>query len=285
MTEDKMVHARISRLFLLFLMLMGIAGCQDFGDTYDVDPHLLGDWYRFDTLTVAQPSPRVAFNGMRINADRTIQPLGIEFETGRVALMEGDVIRHILNGTRGLLVVQYFAPPDLATDSMSYAFANETLVLSHRYTRSAYSRTRLGSVLARPEHVIVTLTIDGVRTESPRIGRVIPAYVSKLPGTRIQLFSVIPDGSLTIEVDDFNGAGTYPIAPGKGVLRLFSGDVVFTLSADSLSSGTIHIDQYDEVAGRCSGRFAFTARMWVPPNDPPIVRQLGDGYFAVPLYH
>jgi hypothetical protein len=271
----------------IILILLGFVGCKDEGKLgleHDVDPLLVGDWYYFDTLGLAQPSPKITLHGMRVNADKTIQPLGIEFSTGRLALIENGRMKYILHANEGLLVIQYFAPPDIATDSLYYAFGNSTLILTQRYFTSIYQRTNLGSYLATPEQTTMVVTIDSTVVRSPSVGTAVPVYVSRLQASRLQFNAVIPNGVLKVDIDSFAGVGNYAIGAGKGTLLLIDGDVAFYLTTDSLSAGTIEIDQYDEVSGHCSGRFAFTARLPVPPNDPQIIRRLSGGSFSAPLY-
>lgn len=282
MIEDMTVHARICRLILFSLMFIGVAGCQDFGDAYDVDPRLVGDWYRFDTLNLA---PGINLDGMHITPEGMIQPLGIELATGRLAVMEGEEVKHILLAKDGLLVVQHVAPPDIATDSLRYLVAYNRLVLSDTYRSIVYRRSQLGSVVTHPEEVILSVGINDTPVQSPRVWPRVPAFVRRLSASAVQLCADIPGGQIRIEVEPFSGAGSYSIGAGKGVLSWWLGDVALQLRTDSLSTGTIHIDLYDEVARRCSGRFAFSARWQGLPSDPPIVRHLRDGYFSVPLYH
>ncbi len=278
---------KTSKSIFVILILIGFIACKDegrLGPQYDVDPRLVGDWYNFDTLGLAQPSPKIALRGMHINTDKTIQPLGIEFSTGRLALIESGNVKHILHANEGLLVVQYFAPPDIATDSLYYAFESNTLILTQRYFSNTYQRTSLGAYLATPEQTTMVVTIDSALVRSPTVSTVVPVYVSRLQSSQLQLNAVIPNGVLKINIDSFGGVGNYAIGAGNGVLMLFSGDVGFYLTTDSLSAGTIDIDQYDEATGRCSGRFAFTVQLPVPPNDPQIIRRLSGGSFSAPLY-
>lgn len=272
---------------IVILILFVFVACKDegrLGPVYDVDPRLLGDWYYFDTLGLAQPSPKIALRGMRINADKTIQPLGIEFSTGRLALIENGHVKYVLHANEGLLVVQYFAPPGIATDSLYYTFGGNTLILTQRYFSSIYQRTSLGSYLATPEQTTMVVAVDSALVRSPSVGTVVPVYVSRLQTSQLQFNAVIPNGVLRIDINSFGGVGNYAIGAGNGVLMLIDGDVAFLLTTDSLSTGTIDIDQYDETSGRCSGRFAFTARLPVPPNDPQIIRRLSGGSFSAPLY-
>lgn len=275
-----------TRLFCIVIML-SFAACKDEGrvdHAYDVDPRLVGDWYDLDTLALAQPSPRFVLRGMRISAERTIQPLGIEFSTGRLALMETDQPKHILHANGGLLVVQYVAFPDIGIDTLHYAAQHNTLVLTDRYSTQIYRRISVGSQITEPLQAIMDVTIDSVRVRTPRVAAVVPVYVSRLQPSHLQFQAAIPNGFLRIDIRGFSGVGSYAIGPGDGVLMLFSGDVAFMFATDSSSPGTMSIEEYNEATNHCAGRFAFSARLPVPPHDPPIIRRLTDGSFSAPVY-
>ncbi|MBI5475059.1 MAG: hypothetical protein HY961_22170 [Ignavibacteriae bacterium] len=271
----------------VILLLLAFLACKDEGSVvtqYDVDARLVGDWFSLDTLGLGQPSPKIALRGMRINATKIIQQLGIEFSTGRLALIDDGQTKQIVHADDGLLVVQYFAPPDMATDSIRYSFGTNTLVLAQNHSTTIYKRTSVGSQVANPEQATMSVIIDSVLVRSPSVAAVIPVYVTRWQSTRLQLRSIIPDGTLLIEVDHFVGTGSYTIGAGKGTLMFIDGDVAIRFATDSLSAGTIDIDQYDETAGRCTGRFAFTARLPLPPNYPPNIRRLASGSFSAPLF-
>jgi hypothetical protein len=87
---------------------------------------------------------------------------------------------------------------------------------------------------------------------------------------------------LHINIDEFNGTGSYEIPFEKGVFLIFSGDVIFAYTSDSLSTGNISITEYDEINNICSGTFYFTA---IGPGvaDTDTV-EIKDGIFTIPLY-
>jgi hypothetical protein len=220
---------------------------------------------------------------MRITAEKTIRPLGLEFPTGRLALMESNELKYILHAKDGLLVVQYFAPPDITIDSLRYTFQNNTLVLTDRYSSQTYRPIMVGSQLTEPIQAVMNVTIDSTRVRSLRVAPVVPVYLSKLHPSHLQFHAVIPDGSVRIDLQGFTGVGSYALGPGDGLLMLIDGDVVFTFTTDSLATGIMSIDEYDEATSRCAGRFAFTVRT-PGPHGPPITRQLSEGSFSAPVY-
>lgn len=275
---------------LVVIVWWGVSGCKDLGDgdatRNGIDARLLGNWYRFDTLSRTTPGPRLVMDGMQIRSDRTIAPLGIEFSTGNVSLIEGGDLKQILVASEGLLVLQFFAPPDLATDTLMYTFAGNALVLRDRFLQRqlVYHRTALGSRLTAPVQVTVRVDLDGMPVQSPPVAAIVPAYISKLGASQLQFSSAVPDGWITITIDDFAGIGTYAIGPRKAALVLSAGDVVINLPNDTSFPGWVTIDRYDETANQCTGRFEFTARQQLLPGDPPFVRNLRNGVFSVPLY-
>lgn len=274
---------------LVVMLLWGISGCKDLGEgdatRYGIDARLLGNWYRFDTLSLTSPGPRLVLDAMQIRSDMTIAPLGIEFSTGNVALVERGELKQMLAASGGLLVVTHVAHPDIVTDSLMYAFTGNALVLTDRFAtrRFVYHRTVLGSRLTDPVQVTVRVDLDGAPVQSPQVATIVPAYVGKA-ASRLQFSSTFPAGWVTITIDDFAGTGTYTIGPSKAALKLFAGDVVITLPNDTSFPGTITIDTFDEVTNRCAGRFEFTAQLRLLPGDPPFVRHLRNGVFSVPLY-
>jgi hypothetical protein len=254
-------------------------GCKDEGNlSNEVDSQLLGEWYYLDTMNISYPAPTVSFRGMRINADKTIHPLGVETANGKVALIENAPTKELLVGNGGVLVIRYFSAPDISQDTSNYRFEGDRLILSGKYTTSTYHRTHLGSMFNAPTQSELRFTMDSVEFRSPNVAAILPAFVSRVSSSVLRLDATVPNGWITIQMDAFNGPGTYQIGTNKGILTIFSGDVVFSLTTDSVATGTIAIDQYDEGSQRCSGRFGLTVRRGT------MVRQLRDGTFSVPVY-
>ena len=60
-------------------------------DNY-IDSLLIGEWYLVDTMDSVYPSPKFHFYGIQINPDHTRISLGIETNTGKVAIDENPSI-------------------------------------------------------------------------------------------------------------------------------------------------------------------------------------------------
>jgi hypothetical protein len=269
------VTAFVAGAFFLSLLV----GCKDEGNpSNEVDPQLLGEWYYLDTMAISYPAPTISFRGMRINEDKTIHVLGIETATGKVALIENAPTKELLMGNGGVLVIRYVAAPGMFLDTSNYRVQGDRLILTGRYTNIAYRRTHLGSMFNTPTRSELGFTMDSIEFRSPNVAALLPAFVSRISSSVLRLDASIPNGWITIDIEPFNGLGTYQIGANKGTLTQFSGDVVFSLTTDSLATGTISVDQYDEVSHRCSGEFGLTV------GRGTMVRQLRDGTFSVPVY-
>jgi hypothetical protein len=234
-------------------------------------------------MAVSYPSPSIAFNGIRIVQGDTVKPLGIETATGRVALIEEAPPRRLLRANNGVMILQYVAAPGILVDTMQYTVEPSLLTLNGKYTFTIYHRTQLGSAITSPIQSVLTVNIDSAIVYNPSVAAFPSAYISRPTGSAFKLHSYIPSGWITVDVDSFHGIATYTIAPNKGTYTQWLGDVGLTLRTDSLSLGTIVIDQYDEGTRQCAGRFQFTARLHLL-GDPEIIRRLNNGVFSVPVY-
>jgi len=275
-------------MFMLGLLTMSLhVGCKDGGapapGSDEVDPQLVGAWYYRDTFNISYPSPSIAFRGMQISADKRITSLGIETETGRVATTEETFTKQMLHANDGVLIVQYVAAPGILTDTSHYRVERDMLFLTGRYTSSIHHRTQLGSAFGTPTQSAFSVNIDSIEVHSPSVAASPPAYVSRTSQSTIRLQADIPNGWIFVDIDSFSGTGTYVVGANNGVLTQMFGDVVLWLATDSSLTGTLTIEQYDEVSNRCSGRFGFTVRHGVGP-DPQLVRRLHNGTFSVPVY-
>jgi len=251
-------------------------------DPIEVDPQLVGVWYHIDSVAHAFPSPPVSFEGMEIGSDKTIRSAGIETATGKVALLEGPPMIKLLQANDGLLIIQYQYPPVFMTWSTHYRVEGRSLILDDWYPY-VRNRTRLGFVVARPIQSTLSVMIDSVTCQSPRVSPAPPAYVSKISQSAIRLYADLPHRYMTVDIDSFVGPGTYSIGPNEGNLYEVADDYTFLLATDSLSTGTIVIEEYDEVSNRCSGRFEFVVHKIIGPQTE-LLKSLRNGTFSVPIY-
>ncbi|MEK9137644.1 MAG: hypothetical protein AAB393_11020, partial [Bacteroidota bacterium] len=203
---------------------------------------------------------------------------------GRVAVIEEAFPKKLVRANNGVMILQYVAAPGILVDTMQYTVGPDLLILTGRYASTTYHRTQIGSAITNPIQSILTVNIDSAGVQNPRVAAFPSAYVSKLTESAFKLHSRISGGWITVDVDSFRGTGTYTIAPNKGTYTQWLGDVGLTLRTDSLSLGTIAIDQYNEGTRRCAGRFEFTARLHIRPGDPQIIRRLSNGVFSAPVY-
>ena len=272
-----------------FFATISIVGCKD-GESPiagygNVDYRLIGEWYYLDTMVVSYPSPPVAFYGIRIVQGDTVRPLGIETASGRVALIPEAIPKRLLQASNGTIIWEYFAAPGMLVDTIQYTVEPNLLTLIGKYTSTIYHRTQLGFSFVDPVQSVLTVDIENELMQNPGVAPFPSAYVSRPTATGFKLYSRIPTGWISVDLDSFQGVGTYTIAPNKGTYTLWLGDVVVTLRSDSLSPAAIAINQYDEATRRCAGTFEFTAVFQYPsPSPPSLVLRLSNGVFSVPVY-
>lgn len=261
-------------------LLSLLAGCKDAGEPPNpFDSQLLGEWYYFDTLMIAEPGPAVMVQGRRISPNGAVYSLGIETATGKVSLMSTEPIGELLVGNEGVFIIRYFHGAEAPPDTSHYRTEADILVLGNTYGEYAtFHRTHLGFVLRDPIQSDVSVTIDSSEFRNPTVASSVPAYVSKWPSSGFRLWADISNGRLLIDINPFNGPGTYAIAPQSGYLWQVSGDVVLMFTTDSVATGTVTVDSFDETSHRSSGRFAYGVR------SGTLVHQLRDGTFSVPLF-
>ena len=276
------------RTFLFSLLVLSLfAGCTN-DDTpvsapNEVDPALLGAWYKVDTVRVTHPSPPTVFTGMRINTDKTLQSLGVEVLSGRVALMDKAYPRRILQAQHGLLILQTSTiPGGYDIDTILYGFQHDQLVFVGGWRTGYYRRTQVGASVADPVGELFSVRVDSLPVSNLPIGTTIPAYVSKVTVSSLQVFAWTSNGYISIDIDGYSGPGTYRIGPYQGKMVEIDGDLVAGYSTDSSSVGNLMIDSYDEMTRWCTGRFAFDACL-----GPPKYKQwkrLREGVFSLPVY-
>ena len=72
------MYLNIKSYFIFLLLSLSILSCSDSVSPDEIDPRLIGEWYRADIIQSDTLSPDVSFHGIQINADKTIKLLGVE---------------------------------------------------------------------------------------------------------------------------------------------------------------------------------------------------------------
>ncbi len=276
---------KISVLIFFFILFSGCQSPLDVIET-DIDPRLIGEWYKVDVSPMAFPGPESVYSGWSIAADGSMHPLGVEGSTGEITLIETQYISEIQHTSDGVMIVEHRAHPILTIDSVEYRIRDEELILQGEFIRGTYRKTKEGRKVASPVASYLNVTIDGSETENIEITNRVPsAYISKLSGTRLRLRAEMAWQRISIAIDNFEGRGTYIIGKEQGSYSAFGTDWLGVAElTDADSSGTITIDNCDMTVLRCSGSFEFVMRKHVSEYNQNSARHLTDGMFDVPIY-
>ena len=269
-------------ILLLTLLSLSVFRCSDTVSPDYMDVRIIGEWYRSDLVQSDTLSPDITFQGIQINADRTIKLLGVEVNSGKIAVWK-DNYEKITKVEKGKLIVEHFYY-DLGPISQTYAYKidNNKLILTVGDLDMVYTKTKLGNKLFEPVFSNLSLMFDTLAFENNKISFHTSAYVKKISPTEISLKAELDNSILRIDVEDINGTGSYEIPFGKGNWATLSGDVVVVSLSDSVAIGNITITQYDEINNICSGTFYFT----LEDSYEPEFRQhiIKEGNFTVPIY-
>jgi len=276
---------KISVLIFFFILLSGCQSPLDVIET-DIDPRLIGEWYKVDVSPMAFPGPESVYSGWSIAADGSMQPLGVESSTGKIALIETQYISEVQHTTDGVMIVEHWAHPILTIDSVEYRIHDGELFLQGEFIRGTYRKTDEGTRVASPVASYLNVTVDGSETENIKITNRVPsAYISKSSDTRLQLRAEMAWQRVSITIEDFEGPGTYIIGREQGSYSTFGTDWLGVAElTDADSSGIITIDTCDMTELRCSGSFEFVTRKHVSEFNHDSARHLTDGTFDVPIY-
>jgi len=269
-------------LALIFLLPLILFNCSDPVSTDEIDPRLIGEWYFIYNNNSPNPYPETSFTGIQINSDKTINSLGIEINTGKVAEIKYSN-KKIIKANEGELIWEYLLGGiGLSTISYNYRFENEKLILSNESGNLTYTKTKLGAQLIEPVTCNFSFEKDSIFYENEKISAYPSAYASKISNLFL-LKAEMDHAFLNIWIDDFKGIGSYMILHDKFEFGEFYSDVGIILVSDSSSTGNITITQYDEVNRMCSGTFYFNATM--PDNPDSIATVFKEGIFTVPIYN
>lgn len=278
----------MNRMALIIVLALGMVGCEKNSNPVsansDIDARLVGEWLIKDSLSIGYPAPQHAFHGLQITQDKTISELGIEIRSGKVAAFNTAKFRSLIKANDGMLVVEVFAPPDLAIDTMYYDIQGEELLISDGYREKIYKRTKSGSQVTDPVSFDFSVLIDSVYFRSVEVYPYPASFASRISSADLFITALIPRAHLTIEINDFNGIGNYEIPFGKGRLIIDGGDYIVDFISDSISTGTIAIDHYDEIENTCSGSFSFDVILNPSFHGGSEHKKLEGGNFSLPVY-
>lgn len=255
---------------------------------------LYGEWYRLDSTGTGNPSPAVYVNGFSIYEHENanfgyIHPLGIEGHTGRLALLDGfEYVPEIVQEFKQQMVIRAFIIPGFVRDTVSYRLESDKLILDGAIFDGTYHRSDMDNVVISPSNTEVSVVIDGEKLENAEVARKPPsAYISKQSSSRIKLVATVNndlDETIYIDINNFQGPGTYIIGKEAGELIGSAGDVASTYTTMLDSAGTITIQSFNEESNRSTGSFEFTAHGYRESGVLQSPKTVTNGKFNLPVY-
>ena len=270
-------------LSLLFLITIIFLSCSNpVVPSDEVDPRLFGEWYYTVDNTSIYPSPQILFYGIQITTDKNVNSLGIESNTGKVAVIRYSD-KKIIKANQGKLEWQYSVIGiGMVTKTLNYKIEDEKLTLTEENQNYTYTKTSLGTQLFEPVTSNLSLKNDTTLYENQKVSSYPSAYVSKKSESWFSLVAEFNHAHLTIDINSFSGSGNYEILYNGFEFAEFHGDVGLIFVSDSLSIGNITITQYDEANNLCTGTFYLNEAL--PDNPDSVVSVFKEGTFTVPVY-
>lgn len=254
---------------------------------------LYGEWYRLDSTGTRNPSPAAYVNGFSIYADKNAQigmihPLGIEGQSGSLALLDGiKYMPRIEQEFDQQLVIWVAAVPVFTWDTVSYRFESDKLLLDGTYFDGTYKRSELGNEVVSPTQSELSVVIDGQRATNKKVVRRPPsAYISKISYSEIQLQAEVDtrlDDNIYITINNFHGPGTYTISKGEAEITGSVGDAAVSYSTKLDSAGYITIKTFNSKVNRCTGSFHFIADDG-DQGEERDERRITEGTFDLPVF-
>lgn len=270
----------------LVLILLVFSGCQLFesSDMENVDPDLLGDWYKIDKVSSSGISPsHLRVRGWSISPEGELNNLGIVDSTGGLAIFDSGYQTKILHANNGKMSVEYYGHPDVAEDEVEYRITSDQLIIENGFgfINGTFQRSQVGNEVIPPMPSTLHVKIDSTEAKNVNIAYQIPtAYVSKTSESDLILLASLEGKAILINIDNYNGPGTYIIGKGQADYQIIGSDWIQLFPTLLDSSGTISVD-CDSTTSRCSGEFEFSTND--PENDIDTEPVLEDGFFDVPL--
>lgn len=270
---------------LVFILLF-FSGCQLFNSTEveNIDPNLFNDWYGIDTVSSSGVSPsNYRVRGWRISTEGEMTKLGVVDSTGTLALISSSYQPIILQAKNGKMKIKYWAHPVLTETEVEYRITSDQLFIedeSGPFT-GAFNKTEIGNKILAPMPSSLQVKINDTETKNIKVADRIPtAYIKKTSESGLILLASLGEKSILINIDNYEGSGTYNIANGQAEYQINGTDWIQVFSTHLDSSGTISLD-CDSNISRCSGEFEFSTND--PENNIDTEPILEDGSFDVPL--
>ena len=270
----------------LVLILLVFSGCQLFEstDTENIDPELLGEWYMINTTSTSELDPtNLRVRGWSISSDGEMTQLGVVDSTGGIGLMTSYYQTRIISAENGKMKVKYTGHIDVTEDEVEYSFTPDHLIIDGGFgwINGKFKRTNIGNEVISPLPSTLQVKINGELAQNAKVANSIPtAFISKKSATTLKLVASLGGKMIVINIDNYDGSGTYTIGKEQAEYMIIGSDWVRPFPTFLDSSGTIFID-CDYVNSRCTGEFEFTTEH--PDNNDGTFPILEDGSFDVPL--
>ncbi len=283
----------IACCLLALVAVLAVAGCDDGSNSSGpggaVDQRLVGYWYKVTAYTPSIYHPPQRIWGFHLTPEPIFRKLAVRTATGELDY-EPDSSKVTVHFARnGKIAASYFSVPGgIDEDTCNYTVKGDTLIISEKGMLSGiWRRGLLGQIVTQPVQSILSATVDGTRHSIQPVASHPGGFVVMNPSFTLKGYFSDPYvwmGGITITVDAFTGPGVYAIEPGKGLYESIEGDIAWGFFTDTLNTGTITVDVFDEAAGRCSGSFEFVARNKHGLGYPSPMRHISNGQFSVPVY-
>lgn len=271
---------RITGAVVLVVLLL--IGCGDtHGPSYkSADDRLTGYWLAEGLDEAATPVPSVS--GIEICDSGDVIRLMVNWETG---VLWNSGKNSSTAPDHGPSLVSPAPPCKLISDRVGYAtlrcggsgpgteirytLINDQLEFSRPVGgQTRYRRAPDGNQIFAPVIALFEATFNGGSFENTaftpsKISRYLSAYsIINTRQNEEHSFRIHAGNgweSLNLNIPEWTGAGTYSIEPGHNLVYYYCFDACVGLhQRQSGPSGSVTIDEYDAVEGRCTGTFALT---------------------------
>ncbi|MBR9976902.1 MAG: hypothetical protein KFH87_02335 [Bacteroidetes bacterium] len=248
----------------MLLFLFSVFACSeedsvptDICDT-SIDPLITGDWFSCNEQWEYGPY------GYRIHADGTLEWIGIDWSAGTVAFIPEDItVLTIHCADAGYMVQRSWN-----WDTLRYVITGDRMMWLKEadVVDRRFRRVTPGDVIRNAEQYSFTAEINGFPYHAQDINIQHPAFVRVTGKDDMEKleFYCLRDTSIIMLISDFSGPGNYPFGgvgnnPSRAaVIISVSGRDVMGIATETYT-GTVYIEAFDIVEGRCSGTFSFDA--------------------------
>jgi hypothetical protein len=284
------------------LVCVALVSCSD-ATRPEPDPlaELTGTW-----VHVGHPEDlsRLYVSAVTIHEDGSVDRLGVELATGRLALL-GEGAYAIDHAGDGRITIRTlfgaWNPPEPSTSGYTFDGDHLGVVEDVGPFRSAWEYVRMASDerVIEPVDLRVTSSLHGdFLGEDPfadqsflndHVSSAMPALAVETPaasgegGSQLELTARSGQLWLRLVLDDVRGSGVYD-GSGGGVLAELTrigGDALFGWRTDETDPVMrVEITEFDRDRGRCSGTFSASLSNF---GMPAYRVDVADGEFEVPL--